>query len=627
MIRSTGIHLMTESRRTTPRFMALLGLLFAAAPVIQSQTKPSDVFFGAPSELQIAEETAKLTSIGQEVGKNFLSPHSIVAKDVVLRGWLTCAADPDTKNPNWICPGAVVPNKDIIGIADMHYELMVDYDFINSTYGANAGVLNGAMLPGDGPHTWEAQATPIPMKNPLAKTVSGIDINSFWLPYGNMPNFHVELNAWHPDSSHHGCQWPLPGTPVLCSAHNFEGRGRAPAGWIEKDYGSVEPNSSHNWWPFDPDNPDGLFITEGTTVPKNLQIGNYVEMKGTLWQDISHATGVPPAQYCWNEAPFQNHGGWLELHPVDSIRRVSAPGLSPYDAPGESARQGMKRIIAVALCSDANGNSGGTVTDGSTVVCPDSTQIPTSLVPHMLPELTDGRFTDSFLLSQSEVVLTHHIQVDSKRPDCVDITARLAPGVKSAHFKATYVVWWTPPAPPAIMNQPANNVVSLNQNARFAVTASGSAPLTYQWHRNGMVISGATSPNYATPPVTPFDLGAQFAVVVSNSVGSVTSSAATIIGQMSATVSTTGPKSPVTDTITVTSGGMPLAGVTVTSGNSTFVTNASGVVVMTHTGCVKWNGPVPKVGDTKISPNTPVPCNWTGTASKAGYQTINFSLP
>src|SRR5207245_1341094 len=58
--------------------------------------------------------------------------------------------------------------------------------------------------------------------------------------------------------------------------------------------------------------------------------------------------------------------------------------------------------------------------------------------------------------------------------------------------------------------------------------ASGTAPLSYQWRKNGTAISGATSASYTTPATTTADNGAQFTVVVSNSAGSVTSNAATL---------------------------------------------------------------------------------------------------
>src|ERR1700731_2083833 len=79
---------------------------------------------------------------------------------------------------------------------------------------------------------------------------------------------------------------------------------------------------------------------------------------------------------------------------------------------------------------------------------------------------------------------------------------------------------------PSIMAQPASQTVTAGQTATFTVAASGTAPLSYQWRKNGVAISGMTSSSYTTPATTTADNGAQFTVVLSNSVGSVTSSAA-----------------------------------------------------------------------------------------------------
>ncbi len=84
------------------------------------------------------------------------------------------------------------------------------------------------------------------------------------------------------------------------------------------------------------------------------------------------------------------------------------------------------------------------------------------------------------------------------------------------------------PVAPSITTQPASQTVTAGQTATFSVTATGTAPLSYQWQKNGTAISGATSSSYTTPAETTSDNGAQFTVVVTNSVGSVTSSAATL---------------------------------------------------------------------------------------------------
>src|SRR5271170_6173374 len=80
----------------------------------------------------------------------------------------------------------------------------------------------------------------------------------------------------------------------------------------------------------------------------------------------------------------------------------------------------------------------------------------------------------------------------------------------------------------SIMTQPASQSVILGQAATFTVTAAGIAPLMYQWQKNAANISGAITSSYTTPATTAADNAAKFAVVVSNSAGSATSSSATL---------------------------------------------------------------------------------------------------
>jgi regulation of enolase protein 1 (concanavalin A-like superfamily) len=82
--------------------------------------------------------------------------------------------------------------------------------------------------------------------------------------------------------------------------------------------------------------------------------------------------------------------------------------------------------------------------------------------------------------------------------------------------------------PPVITSQPISRTVIAGQTATFSVVASGTAPLTYQWQKRGVNISGATGASYTTPATTIADSGAAFRVLISNSVGSVTSAGATL---------------------------------------------------------------------------------------------------
>jgi Immunoglobulin domain len=87
------------------------------------------------------------------------------------------------------------------------------------------------------------------------------------------------------------------------------------------------------------------------------------------------------------------------------------------------------------------------------------------------------------------------------------------------------------PIPPSITVQPADTTVNAGRRAEFSVTATGTAPLHYQWRKNGTNITGATKASYKTPPTTTDDNGALFAVSVSNDAGSVTSNNATLTVQ------------------------------------------------------------------------------------------------
>ena len=85
------------------------------------------------------------------------------------------------------------------------------------------------------------------------------------------------------------------------------------------------------------------------------------------------------------------------------------------------------------------------------------------------------------------------------------------------------------PAAPSISTQPSSQSVMVGQSASFAVVATGTGTLNYQWQKNGTAIaSGSTSSSYTTPPAVATDTGAQFRVVVSNSAGQAISNPATL---------------------------------------------------------------------------------------------------
>ena len=80
---------------------------------------------------------------------------------------------------------------------------------------------------------------------------------------------------------------------------------------------------------------------------------------------------------------------------------------------------------------------------------------------------------------------------------------------------------------PAITSQPQSVTTQVGGNATFNVTATGQAPLSYQWRFNGADIGGANSSSYTISNVQNSDAG-NYDVVVSNTSGSLTSSTAVL---------------------------------------------------------------------------------------------------
>jgi len=157
------------------------------------------------------------------------------------------------------------------------------------------------------------------------------------------------------------------------------------------------------------------------------------------------------------------------------------------------------------------------------------------------------------------------------------------------------------PVAPSITAQPVSLTVTAGQTATFSVTASGTAPLRYQWQRNGGAIGNATSPGYTTPATSTSDNGAQFTVVVTNSVGNVTSNAATL--------TVTPPPLPTVSSLTL---------------NPTSVVGG----LQSSTGTVTLSGPAPAGGATVMlsSSNTTVARVPSSVTVPAGATSATFTV-
>lgn len=117
---------------------------------------------------------------------------------------------------------------------------------------------------------------------------------------------------------------------------------------------------------------------------------------------------------------------------------------------------------------------------------------------------------------------------------------------------------------PAISSQPANQTEVVGGAASFSVSASGSAPLTYQWSLNGTAIGGATNATLVLADVQPGQSGL-YSVEVANSYGAVFSSNAGLnVGTAPSIVA------------------QPLSQAVAVNGTASFTVNASGTLPINY---------------------------------------------
>lgn len=118
--------------------------------------------------------------------------------------------------------------------------------------------------------------------------------------------------------------------------------------------------------------------------------------------------------------------------------------------------------------------------------------------------------------------------------------------------------------PPAITAQPLSLTVTNGASASFAVTATGTAPLSYHWLKGASAVPTATNSTYSIAAVTTNDADG-YRVVITNVAGSITSSVATLTVLLPPTIIT------------------PPQGLTVSTGvNASFTVVAAGSPPLTY---------------------------------------------
>ena len=319
------------------------------------------------------------------------------------------------------------------------------------------------------------------------------------------------------------------------------------------------------------------------------------------------ATGTSPLSYQWLK------------NGVNLAGATSASYTTPATATSDS---GAKFDVVVS-------NSAGTVTSAMATLTVNAAAVAPSITTQPASQtVTAGQAANFAVVATGTAPLsyqwgkngaaisgatsaTYSTPATTSSDNGAQFTVVVSNSVGSATSAAATLTVTAVAVAPTITTEPASQTVTAGQTATFTVVATGAAPLSYQWNKNGAAISGATSSSYTTPATTSSDNGAQFTVVVSNSAGSITSNAATLtvnsaaltvtttslpngtVGQAySAQLNATGGTSPYS--WSVSSGSLPaglslslaglISGIPTTAGSSTFTAMVSDASSQSATG-------------------------------------------
>ena len=375
------------------------------------ETKASDVWFDFGNSWNLYW--------GTMLG-NSKSSAAIARKDVLVAGWFSdYAQPPNLPFPNNYPLVNYVPmGQPGGGVEDIHYDIMLDAQFIARMYGPGglSNALTDAVWPGN-PNPGNPPgpvAFPFATDPPLEPGGAAVVTFNSWIlpsngnadPGGGRNDVHGELNCWHVYDVH-----------SKSFSENWRGRGPAPAGWIVEDW-EMYPEfggdiaDADTWFPFDPLDPESL--------GHRITGGDYVLLRGTIWQENNHGLD----QIGFEKPPTVGQDGVTEMHPPDWVCRVGPPN--------PNAR---KTILWTAWASEDV--TGPPISVLQRTVLPDfEPSSPTGkLRVRSVEQLIDPRFTKpGTIATLTEQVWIDHIDVDLViQPD----------GTDQARFKAAWLVGWS----------------------------------------------------------------------------------------------------------------------------------------------------------------------------------------
>ena len=194
----------------------------------------------------------------------------------------------------------------------------------------------------------------------------------------------------------------------------------------------------------------------------------------------------------------------------------------------------------------------------------------------------------------------------------------------SAGFVDSTIAILSVQQPPKISSQPNNQSVLQGASVTLSVTATGNPAVTYQWYKNLTLIAGAANSSLTIPSVAIGDAGTYY-VVVSNSLGTVTSNNAILTVKTTSTTTITSSLNPSTSGNSViftatTSGNVPAGTITFKDGAATLGTGILSGGVATYTTSALASG------THSITASYPGDANNTASVSAGLSQIVNKAV-
>jgi RHS repeat-associated protein len=231
-----------------------------------------------------------------------------------------------------------------------------------------------------------------------------------------------------------------------------------------------------------------------------------------------------------------------DLPAAYSLSGTLPPGLT-FDSARQIISGTPSQVGSYPVTIRATNNTGGVLTANATITIQNDSSRPTVPQFFAASNITASSFTLSWQPSQTSNYISGYLvtvnggggwmapnvttaPVSGLTPgSTVQCTIQAKDGAGRLSDVSPVLAVQLSAMPPTITTQPQTQTVTAGGSVTFTVVAGGTAPLSYQWQKNGTAIAGATSATLPLSNVQASDAGS-YTVVVSNSASSVASGAA-----------------------------------------------------------------------------------------------------